>query len=58
MIRQTLLEFQKELEDKPADDPDKEFHDREKMEKFFARLAKKYSSCMTKRLGGGSGLDL
>ncbi len=55
MIRQTLLEFQKELEEKPADDPDKEFHDREKVEKFFAKLAKKYSNCATRALGGDLG---
>ncbi|GJL77463.1 MAG: hypothetical protein NPINA01_04520 [Nitrospinaceae bacterium] len=55
MIRQTLLDFQKELADQPTDDPDKEFHDREKLEKFFATLAKKYSNCTTKRLGGDMG---
>ncbi len=55
MIRQTLLEFQKELEEKPADDPDKEFHDREKLEKFFGKLAKKYSNCATRALGGDLG---
>ncbi len=51
LIRQTLLDFQKELADKPVDDPDKEYHDREKVEKFFSTLAKKYSNCSTKRLG-------
>jgi hypothetical protein len=55
LIRQTLLDFQKELADMPVDDPDKEFHDREKMEKFFATLAKKYSNCSTKGLGGDLG---
>ena len=55
LIRQTLLDFQKELADLPVDDPDKEFHDREKVEKFFATLAKKYSNCSTKGLGGDLG---
>jgi peptidyl-prolyl cis-trans isomerase C len=55
MIRETLVEFQKELAEQPVDDPDKELHDREKVENFFARLAKKYSICTTKRLGGDLG---
>jgi PPIC-type peptidyl-prolyl cis-trans isomerase-like protein len=55
LVRQTLIDFQKELAEQPAEDPDKEFHDREKMEKFFIRLAKKYSSCTTKGLGGDLG---
>lgn len=55
LVRQTLIEFQKELADRPAEDPDKEFHDREKVEKFFVTLSKKYSSCATKGLGGELG---
>jgi len=55
LIRQTLLDFQQELAQKPVDDPDKEYHDREKVEKFFATLAKKYSNCSTKGLGGDLG---
>ena len=55
VIRQTILEFQKDLADQASDDPDKEFHDREKVEKFFAKLAKKYSNCATKGLGGELG---
>jgi len=55
LIRQTLLDFQKELADQPTDNPDKEFHDREKLEKFFAKLAKKYSNCTSKGLGGELG---
>ena len=55
MIRQTLLDFEKELAEMPTDDPDKEFHDREKLERFFAQLAKKYSNCTTKGLGGDLG---
>jgi len=55
LIRQTLLDFQKELAEMPVDDPDKEYHDREKVEKFFATLAKKYSNCSTKGLGGDLG---
>ncbi len=55
LIRQTLIDFQKELAAQPTEDPDKEFHDREKLEKFFSKLSKKYSSCTTKGLGGELG---
>lgn len=55
LIRSILLDFQKELAEKPSDDPDKEFTDREKVEKFFSRLAKKYSNCTTRVLGGELG---
>ena len=55
LVRQTLIDFQKELADQPTEDPDKEFHDREKLEKFFAKLAKKYSGCTSKGLGGELG---
>ncbi|MEC4678459.1 MAG: peptidylprolyl isomerase [Nitrospirota bacterium] len=55
LIRQTLLDFQKELAEMPMNDPDKEYHDREKVEKFFAKLAKKYSNCSSKGLGGDLG---
>jgi len=55
LIRSILLDFQKELAEQPSDDLDKEFHDREKVEKFFARLAKKYSTCTTRVLGGELG---
>lgn len=52
LIRQVLLDFQKELAAEPTDDPDKEFQDRTKVEKFFARLARKYSVCASKAVGG------
>ena len=52
LFRQSILDFQKELAEQPMDDPDKEFHDLEKVERFFARLAKKYSTCPSKSLGG------
>ena len=52
LVRQTILEYQNELAEKPMDDPDKEFADQDKVEKFFARLAKKYSACPTRSLGG------
>lgn len=52
LIRQTVLDFQKELANEPTDDPDKEFQDYEKIEKFFARLARKYSVCSSKAMGG------
>jgi peptidyl-prolyl cis-trans isomerase C len=52
LIRQTVLDFQKELADEPTDDPDKVYQDYVKIEKFFARLAKKYSVCPSKAVGG------
>ena len=55
MIWETLVDYQKELEQLEVDDPDKSYHDWEKMEKFFIRLAKKYSICMSKALGGSLG---
>lgn len=55
MIWETLVDYQNELAQQEMDDPDKPFHDWEKMEKFFARLAKKYSICVSKALGGGLG---
>ena len=55
MIWETLIEYQNELTQQEMDDPDKAYHDWEKMEKFFTRLAKKYSACMSKTLGGSLG---
>jgi len=52
IFRQTLIDFQKELASEPIDDPDKAFHDQEKLENYFIRIAKKYSTCSTKVLGG------
>ena len=52
LIRQTLVDFQNELAAEPTDDPDKEYQDYEKIEKFFARLARKYSVCSSKAVGG------
>jgi parvulin-like peptidyl-prolyl isomerase len=52
LIRQTVIDFQNELAAEPTDDPDKEYQDYEKIEKFFARLAKKYSVCASKAVGG------
>jgi parvulin-like peptidyl-prolyl isomerase len=52
LIRQTVIDFQNELAAEPTDDPDKEYQDYEKIEKFFARLARKYSVCSTKAVGG------
>ena len=34
------------------DDPDKEFLDQEKVERFFSKLARKYSACPSRNLGG------
>jgi parvulin-like peptidyl-prolyl isomerase len=48
----TLIDFQKELTAEPIDDPDKPFHDQEKVEKYFIRIAKKYSICSTRVIGG------
>ena len=55
MIWETLIDYQNDLSQQEMDDPDKSFHDWEKMEKFFIRLAKKYSACMSKNLGGSLG---
>lgn len=52
LIRQTVLDFQLELANEPTDDPDKEYQDYDKIEKFFARLARKYSVCSSKAVGG------
>jgi hypothetical protein len=52
IFRQALVDFQKELASEPIDDPDKPFHDQAKLENYFIRIAKKYSTCSTKALGG------
>ena len=52
IFRQALIEFQKELASEPIDDPDKPFHDQAKLENYFIRIAKKYSTCSSKVLGG------
>ncbi len=55
MIWEILIDYQNELAQQEVDDPDKAYHDWEKVEKFFIRLAKKYSICMSKALGGSLG---
>jgi len=52
IFRQALVDFQTELASEPIDDPDKPFHDQAKVENYFVRIAKKYSTCSTKVLGG------
>jgi len=52
IFRQALVDFQKELASEPIEDPDKPFHDQAKVENYFIRIAKKYSTCSTKLLGG------
>ena len=52
IFRQALVEFQKELASEPIADPDKPFHDQRKVENYFIRIAKKYSTCSSKALGG------
>ena len=52
IFRQALIDFQKELASEPIEDPDKPFHDQAKVENYFTRIAKKYSTCSTKLLGG------
>ena len=52
LFHQTLIDYQNELEAELLEDPDKLFHDREKVEKYFIRIAKKYSVCSTSALGG------
>ena len=55
MIWEILIDFQNDLAKAEMDDPDKPFHDWEKVEKFFTRLAKKYSICQSKKIGGDLG---
>ena len=55
IFRQALIDFQKELASEPINDPDKVFHDQEKLENYFIRIAKKYSTCQTRALGGDLG---
>ena len=55
MIWETIVDYQKDLAQMEADDPDKPYHDWEKVEKFFTRFAKKYSVCVSKALGGSLG---
>jgi len=55
IFRQTLIDFQKELASEPINDPDKDFHDQEKLENYFIRIAKKYSTCPSRALGGDLG---
>ena len=55
MIWEILIDFQNDLAKAEIDDPDKGFHDWGKVEKFFIRLAKKYSICQSKKLGGDLG---
>ena len=55
VIWETLVDYQSELAQEQADDPDKLYNDWEKVERFFIRLAKKYSVCKTKALGGSLG---
>jgi len=55
LIWQTAIDLQSELAAQPTDDPDKEYADREKIEAFFIRLAKKYSTCPSRALGGELG---
>lgn len=52
LFRQTLIDFQKELASEPIEDLDKPLHDQEKIENYFIRIAKKYSTCPTRALGG------
>ena len=55
IFRQALVDFQKELASEPINDADKVFHDQEKLENYFIRIAKKYSTCQTRALGGDLG---
>jgi hypothetical protein len=55
IFHKTLVDFQKELAAEPIEDPDKPFHDQEKVEKYFIRIAKKYSICSTRVIGGDLG---
>ena len=55
MIWDILIDFQNDLAKEEMDDPDKPFNDWVKVENFFTRLAKKYSICQSKKLGGDLG---
>ena len=52
IFRQSIIDYQNELNAEVLEDPDKVFNDREKVENFFSRIAKKYSVCRTSVLGG------
>ncbi len=52
MLRNIVIEYQEDLAKETSDDPDKVFEDYDKTEKFFKRLAKKYSLCLSKVVGG------
>ena len=55
IFHKAIVDFQKELACEPVDDPDKPFHDQGKVENYFIRIAKKYSTCSTRALGGDLG---
>jgi parvulin-like peptidyl-prolyl isomerase len=55
LIHGILQDFEKELAEQPSEDLDKEFEDRKKIENFFARVAKKYSICQSRAVGGEVG---
>lgn len=52
LIRQTILDFQKEMAEQPKEDLDKDFIDQQKVESFLGKFSKKYSTCPTRALGG------
>jgi len=52
LLRQTVTDFHNDLAKEQSNDPDKEVADYDKVEKFFARLAKKYSTCQSRLVGG------
>ncbi len=51
-LKKIVEEYQEDLAKETSEDPDKIYEDYNKTERFFNRLAKKYSLCPSKLVGG------